>query len=395
MKLFIIGFGQAGGKIADLFLEYDIKTKQNSVVRALAINSAKSDLMGLKNISMEDRLLIGQSISKGHGVGADNELGAKVAREDLYTIQSAIDKRGTHQTDAFLIIAGLGGGTGSGGSPVLAQRLKELYTEPVYGLGVLPAVDEGSLYSLNAARSFMTFVNQVNCLFLFDNGAWKKEGETLSEAYRYMNEEIVRRFGLIMGAGEATNVTSDVGDVVVDASEIINTLGTGGVATVGYAVEELAESNSGGGVIGKLRGRFKKDLGSVDRLDTTTRITSLVRRAVMGRLTIPCDVKTAEKALILVAGPPNELNRMGIEKSRQWVESMIQGTEVRGGDYPVPNSKFVASAVLLSGVSDIPRIKEIQKAAVEAQEKIKDFKSQKEDKFEELLETDESLKPLF
>ncbi|MDY6958211.1 MAG: tubulin/FtsZ family protein, partial [Halobacteriota archaeon] len=320
MKIFVIGFGQAGGKIADLFTEYDQKTKQNSVVRSLAINTAKSDLMGLKCIPMEDRLLIGQSIAKGHGVGANNEVGAKVASEDLYTIQSAIDIRGTHETDAFLVVAGLGGGTGSGGAPVLANRLKELYAEPVYGLGIIPAKDEGSLYTLNAARSFMTFVNQVDNLFLFDNSSWKKEGETLGEAYNYMNEEIVRRFGVLLGAGESIKSTDDVGDIVLDASEIINTLATGGISTIGYAVEELQSQK--GGFFSRIVGG-RRDKGSIDKLDTTTRITSLVRRATMGRLTMPCDVKTAEKALVLLAGPPGELNRMGIEKSRIWVEDLI------------------------------------------------------------------------
>ena len=62
--------------------------------------------------------------------------------------------------------AGLGGGTGSGGAPVIARRLKKLYVEPVYGLGILPARDEGGLYSLNAARSLMTFVKEVFNHFL-------------------------------------------------------------------------------------------------------------------------------------------------------------------------------------------------------------------------------------
>ncbi|MCK4475679.1 MAG: hypothetical protein KAU16_03035, partial [Methanophagales archaeon] len=203
MRVFVIGYGQAGGRIADTFLEFAKRTGQNFVIRALAINTAKSDLMGIKNIPMEDRLLIGETLTKGHGIGADNELGAKVATDEIYTIQSAIDKRGSHQVDAFLLIAGLGGGTGSGGAPVLARRLKKLYEEPVYGLGILPAKGEGSLYSLNAARSLMTFMKEVDNLFLFDNDAWKTGGETVKEAYMDINEEIVRRFGILFGAGEA------------------------------------------------------------------------------------------------------------------------------------------------------------------------------------------------
>ncbi|MCD5409388.1 MAG: tubulin/FtsZ family protein [Methanocellales archaeon] len=389
MKLFLIGFGQAGGRVVDLFAEYDKRTGQNSIARSLAINTAKSDLMGLKYIPMEDRLLIGQSVVKGHGVGADNEMGAKIATDEIYTIQSAIDERGTHRVDAFLIIAGMGGGTGSGGAPVLARRLKTLYNEPVYGLGFLPAKEEGGLYALNAARSFMTLVKEVDNLFLFDNDLWKKEGETLEDAYNHMNDEIVRRFGVLIGAGERTN-RGDVGQMVVDSSEIINTLKGGGISVIGYA-REAVESNSPG-FLSRL---FRRHKTTLDTLDATTRIVSLVRRAVMGRLTTQCDIKTAEKALVLMGGAPDELNKKGIDKAKLWVEELIDGTEVRGGDYPIPRSKYVAAVVLLSGISDIPRIKELQRMAADAQDNIEELVAKSGKKYDELMDADDSIKPLF
>ena len=389
MKLFLIGFGQAGGRVVDLFAEYDKRTGQNSIARSLAINTAKSDLMGLKYIPMEDRLLIGQSVVKGHGVGADNEMGAKIATDEIYTIQSAIDERGTHRVDAFLIIAGLGGGTGAGGAPVLARRLKTLYNEPVYGLGFLPAKEEGGLYALNAARSFMTLVKEVDNLFLFDNDLWKKEGETLEDAYNHMNDEIVRRFGVLIGAGERTN-RGDVGQMVVDSSEIINTLKGGGISVIGYA-REAVESNSPG-FLSRL---FRRHKTTLDTLDATTRIVSLVRRAVMGRLTTQCDIKTAEKALVLMGGAPDELNKKGIDKAKLWVEELIDGTEVRGGDYPIPRSKYVAAVVLLSGISDIPRIKELQRMAADAQDNIEELVAKSGKKYDELMDADDSIKPLF
>ncbi len=383
MRVFVIGYGQAGGRVADTFLEFAKRTGQNFVIRALAINTARSDLIGLKNIPMEDRLLIGESLTKGHGIGADNELGAKVATDEIYTIQSAIDRRGSHQVDAFLIIAGLGGGTGSGGAPVLARRLKKLYEEPVYGLGILPAKEEGSLYSLNAARSLMTFVNEVDNLFLFDNDAWKSGGETVKEAFADINEEIVRRFGILFGAGEA----NEVGQMVVDAAEVMNTLKGGGISTLGYAAEEIES----GGLFKKFFGRK----GTLEKMDSVTRITSLTRRAVAGRLTIPCDPSTAERALIIAAGPPKELSRKGMEKSKERIEEMIRGTEVRGGDFPVVRSQHVATVVLFSGVSDIPRIKELQGTGAEAQAKLKEVSSEKEKGYKELMDTNESIKPLF
>ena len=383
MRVFMIGYGQAGGRVADAFLEFAKRTGQNFVIKALAINTAKSDLMGLKNIPMEDRVLIGEALTKGHGIGADNELGAKVATDEIYTIQTEIDKRGTHQVDAFLVIAGLGGGTGSGGAPVLARRLKKLYEEPVYGLGILPAKGEGSLYSLNAARSLMSFMNEVDNLFLFDNDVWKTGGETVKEAYADINEEIVRRFGILFGAGEA----NEVGQMVVDAAEIMNTLKGGGISTIGYAAEGIERKRG-------LKKLFRKK-GTIDKMDSVTRITSLTRRAVAGRLTIPCELSSAERALVIAAGPPEELSRKGMEKSKERIEEMIRGTEVRGGDFPVVRSEHVATIVLFSGVSNIPRIKELQEMGADALETLKGVTSEKEREYQELMDTNGSIKPLF
>jgi cell division GTPase FtsZ len=132
MRFFVIGFGQAGGKILDTFIENEKMRGSNIRMRWLAVNSARADLLGLKHFPMKDRILIGQTIVKGHGVGTDNKLGAKITQDEIETILNAIDERGTHDLDAFLIIAGLGGGTGSGGAPVLAKHLSEMYSEPVY-----------------------------------------------------------------------------------------------------------------------------------------------------------------------------------------------------------------------------------------------------------------------
>ncbi len=214
------------------------------------------------------RVLIGQSRVKGHGVGADNELGAEIAEEDIDEVQGAIDDIPVHEVDAFLVVAGLGGGTGSGGPPVLAKHLKRIYTEPVYGLGILPGGDEGGIYTLNAARSFQTFVREVDNLLVFDNDAWRKTGESVEGGYDDINEEIVRRFGVLFGAGEI-EAGDNVAESVVDSSEIINTLDGGGVSTVGYASEDVEVSSGGGGLLS----RFKGDDSSDDSWIRLTRRT--------------------------------------------------------------------------------------------------------------------------
>ncbi len=391
MRLAMIGFGQAGGKILDKFLEYDQTRGMNLVGAAVAVNTAKADLMGLDRVPEENRVLIGQARVKGHGVGADNELGADIAEEDMDEIMGAIDQIPTHEVDAFLVIAGLGGGTGSGGAPVLCRQLKRIYTEPVYGLGILPGSDEGGIYTLNAARSFQTFVRESDNLLVFDNDAWRKTGESVQAGYAEINDEIVKRFGIMFGAGEIQE-GDEVAESVVDSSEIINTLKGGGVSTIGYAAEEIEREETG--LLSRFTGNSDED--GLDAAQTTNRITSLVRKAALGRLTLPCEIQGAERALVIVSGPSKYLNRKGIERGRKWVEEQTGSMEVRGGDYPVEDSDYVASVILLAGVTDVPRIKELQQVAIEAQDNIEEIREQSDANLNRLVEDEsDELEPLF
>ncbi len=389
MRFFIIGFGQAGGKILDLFIENEKRRGSNIRMRWLAVNTARTDLMGLKHVPVQDRILIGQTVVKGHGVGTDNKLGAKIAQGEIETILNAIDERGTHDMDAFLIIAGLGGGTGSGGAPVLAKYLSEMYSEPVYALGILPAPEEGKLYSLNAARSMVSMLKYVDNLILVDNGAWKFEGLSLKESFAKINEEIVRRLAILARAGEPVEEDA-IGEMVVDSSEVINTLRGGGISAIGYATT-LAESSK------KKRGwlpfRKKEDeeLEAIEN-DKPMKIATLVRRAALGRLTIPCNIRSAERALILVAGPPEHLDRKGLEKAKLWLEEQIAGVEVRAGDYPTRRTKYVAALVVLANVTDVPRVKELQRLAAEAKEEVETAEKIRMAKTLELF--DEDIEPL-
>jgi len=147
---------------------------------------------------------------------------------------------------------------------------------------------------------------------------------------------------MLFAAGEVDG-NAAVAESVVDSSEIINTLSGGGVSTVGYAAEDVERSSdrgllsrvsgSGGSGNGGNRGSGSGDAG-LDSANTTNRITSLVRKAALGRLTLPCDVQGAEKSLVVVGGPPEHLDRKGIERGRQWLEEETGSMEVRGGDYP-------------------------------------------------------------
>ncbi|WP_136715695.1 tubulin/FtsZ family protein [Halorientalis salina] len=369
MKLGLIGIGGAGGRVVESLLQYEDGSRGEFIADAVAIHTATADLKRLERVPVDNRVPIGQTQVKGRGTGADSELGAEIATADIAEIRGTIDDVPVGDLDAFLVVAGLGGGTGGGGAPVVARELGESYAEPVYGLGVLPGADEGRVYALNAARSVRTLVRETDALVLVDNDGWQPRDESAGAGYRRVNADVARRLGVLFSAGE-TDGHGTVPESVVDASEISNTFGTDGVVTVGYAASRIESPESG--FLSRISG------SEPEEIDTGNQITSTVRMATLGRLSLACDITSAERALVVVAGPPEHLDRNGIERSRTWLEEATGTMEVRGGDYPVPDSSYVAAVVVLAGVSDVPRLAELQRTAVKTQRSMEEAADESE-----------------
>ncbi|WP_152040591.1 tubulin/FtsZ family protein [Salinigranum salinum] len=338
MRSVLIGVGQAGGKLVSALHAFDAAGGHGAVRGAYAVNTATADLQSLPRAVQS--LLVGQSRVSGHGVGGDNELGAQVMREDANEVLDAVTVRS--EVDAIFLVAGLGGGTGSGGAPVLAQELKRVYDRPVYAIGVLPGRDEGALYQANAGRSLKTLAREADAVLLVDNDAFRQGGESLGDGYDRINEAIARRLGLLLAAGEV-DTGQEVAESVVDASEIVNTLRNGQLAAVGYA-DATAAPDAG---------------------ENVSVVTSTARRALLTGTSVP-DATTADAALVVVAGRSEAIPRKGVERARRWVEDETGSMQVRGGDFPLATGK-IASLVLLSGVERTPRVERFFERAREAQ----------------------------
>ncbi|MFB6135117.1 MAG: tubulin/FtsZ family protein [Halanaeroarchaeum sp.] len=337
MKAALIGVGQAGGKVAQAIRDADSQAGYGAVRGVLAVNTASTDLEPLD----VDTLLIGQERVEGHGVGADNELGASIMQADIGEVMTGLDGIVDPATEAIFVVAGLGGGTGSGGAPVLARELRRVYDIPVYGLGVLPGEDEGAIYQANAGRSLKTMVRESDSLLLIDNDAWRATGQSVSESYQAINETIARRIGLVLAAGE--NVEG-VGEAVVDSSEIINTLRNGGLGAIGYASADAAE----------------------DASENVNVVTSTVRKALMSGMSVP-ETKRADAGLVIVAGPPDRVPRKGVERARRWVEEQTESLQVRGGDLPLQTER-IGIVIVLSGIARSQRIESFMERASQANE---------------------------
>lgn len=345
MRVGVIGVGQCGGRIADVLTYHSMWGKHKGIVPfSIAVNSAQADLLGLKTMEKKDRILVGQTVVKGHGVGLNRKVGAKVAKHGLHTIMHCITEKVVHHVDAFFVIAGLGGGTGSGGAPVIISKLRQVYEEPIFFVGILPSEDEGQLMAMNAIECLQELDGMVNGILLFDNDIWKKEGRPLETSFSIMNYELVKPLPLMLGAGETEK--SKVGIKVIDASDIINSWT--GFGYIGYS--ELKTKTM------RERFQFFRKRTSIEELSPAMRCYTVVRNAAALRLTGEADISKARKALMIIAGPPNELNMEGFSHAKNWLENAIATSEVRGGDCPIPGWDAVAGLVLLSGYNEIPRL---------------------------------------
>lgn len=108
----VIGVGGGGGNAVNRMIENDLKG-----VEYIVINT---DCQVLRLSKAETRIQIGKKLTKGLGAGASPEIGKQAALEDIEEI-----KRATEGADLVFITAGMGGGTGTGAAPVVAQCAKE------------------------------------------------------------------------------------------------------------------------------------------------------------------------------------------------------------------------------------------------------------------------------
>lgn len=363
MRVGLIGMGQAGGRIADLFTNFSKHTVYGKIIPfSLAINAARSDLIGLSTIPHEERILIGQTEVRGHGVGMSRATGAAVAKSGLHTMLDAINRRLREYVDAFMVIVGTGGGTGSGGAPTLVKELKTNFREPVYVLAVLPSDEEGALMAANSVDCISELREHADGILVFDNNIWKRQAGSLEDAYYNMNSWLLRPMFSLLGAGEAKK--DKVGVKVVDAGDIMASWQ--GLSVLGYSFSKAKDFGD------KVRAIFH-NRDSIDMLDPTVNLYTVAAKALSaGALSARCLPKEAQKGLLLFVGPRSEINIEGYTRARQMLEEAIGRHEVRGGDFPIDRLGDLRAIVLLSGFSDLPRLREFRERV--AQAKIEDNK---------------------
>ena len=342
MKLLVIGCGQCGGRLADEFAVMNKKARVQGgfdvLTNVLAVNTDVADLSGLQNIKSDfhHRILIGTKKTGGHGVGKLNEIGADIARSDGDKVIEAVRVTpNLSDTDAFLLIAGAAGGTGSGAISVLTQIIKERYIDkPVYNMIVLPfrfeeATEERSVF--NVGTCLKSAYLAADAVFLVDNQRYLKKNASIRHNLSKINRMVVKPFYNMLCAGEETNVKY-IGSKVLDAGDIIQTLS--GWTVIGYGKAKTP--------------RFKTEKLNFREKNSETQKGVQAMDEALSDLSVKANPTEAKKALYLLTAPPKEMNMDLINDLSSTLKSMATEAIIRSGDYPRAQNGDIEVTVVLS-----------------------------------------------
>lgn len=360
MKLMVIGFGQCGGRIADEFARLNKRARSQRGIEittgVFAVNTDAADLSGLTSIRSDyrHRILIGGRKTSGHGVGKINELAAEIAKADADKIIDAIrSAKHFFESDAFLLIASSGGGTGSGSIPILTQFIKERYGDkPVYDLIVLPfeheeSTEERTIY--NTALCVKAAGSVADAVILVDNQRYVKKDSSLASNLTRINELIAEPFYDLLCAGEETK-PKHIGAKILDAGDIIQTLT--GWTVIGYGKSELPLLTLPFSRKSDFRSKSTEIHKGIHAMDEA-----------MSELSLNCNPADAGRALYLLSGPAKEMNMDLVKELGDYLRGICPEATIRNGDYPRGRG-ILDVTVILSGLSNVEKVREYYSKSV-------------------------------
>jgi cell division protein FtsZ len=210
-RIKVVGVGGSGGNAINTMIQFGLEG-----VEFIAVNT---DAQALNANNAPVKIPIGQAVTKGLGAGADPERGRKSALEDVNRLKEALVG-----ADMVFITAGMGGGTGTGAAPVIAQLARE---EGALTVGVVtkPFVFEGRQRSRRAELGLATLGDHVDTLITIPNQkliTLSDEELTFVEAFRKADEVL---FQAVQGISDLITQEGIVNVDFADVRAVMDNMG--------------------------------------------------------------------------------------------------------------------------------------------------------------------------
>ena len=215
-KIKVIGVGGAGNNAVNRMIEDNVK--------GVTFYMLNTETGTLKRAKTNNILQIGVQTTKGLGAGANEQIGERAAIENKEEIKQMLQG-----ADLVFITAGMGGGTGTGAAPVVAEVAKEMGIL-VIGIVTKPFLFEGKARKLRADRGTEKLKNSVDDLIVVLNDKLLKTTDskvTLNQAFTLADNVLEQ------GITSITDLLTSIGEVNIDFADIRTTMSYKGNAYMG------------------------------------------------------------------------------------------------------------------------------------------------------------------
>ena len=212
----VIGVGGGGCNAVDRMIETGVQG-----IEFIAINT---DKQALQRSGAQLPIQIGEKVTRGLGAGANPEIGQKAAEESVEEIEMAIEG-----TDMLFITAGMGGGTGTGAAPVVAQVARKLGILTV-GVVTRPFRFEGARRMQNAERGIRELEQYVDSLVIVPNDKLLEiasDDTSIDEAFGLADR--VLRFGV----SSISDLVAVPGLINLDLADVRRVMTNAGICHMG------------------------------------------------------------------------------------------------------------------------------------------------------------------
>ncbi|ATL47274.1 cell division protein FtsZ [Chitinophaga caeni] len=231
-------------------IHFDLPKEKSSIIKVIGIGGGGSnavnhmfdqridgvnfiicntDAQAIANSPVPNKVQLGPHLTQGLGAGANPEIGKQATEESFEEIKKILEVN----TKMAFITAGMGGGTGTGGAPIIARICKELGILTV-GIVTTPFSYEGKKRMLQAEEGINRLKDFVDTLLIISNDKLRQKFGDLKFKAAFEKADNV----LATAAKCITDVINSTGQINVDFADVCTVMRNGGVAILGAAVAE-------------------------------------------------------------------------------------------------------------------------------------------------------------
>ncbi len=228
-------------------IHFDLPTEKSSILKVIGVGGGGSnavnymfnqqiegvnfvicntDAQALAASGIPNRVQLGPHLTQGLGAGANPEIGRQATEESLEEIRKILEVN----TKMAFITAGMGGGTGTGGAPIIAKICKDLGILTV-GIVTTPFAYEGKKRLQQAEEGIRQLRQQVDTLLVISNDKLRHQFGNLK-----MREAFEKADNVLATAARCiTDVINSTGQINVDFADVCTVMRSGGRAILGHA----------------------------------------------------------------------------------------------------------------------------------------------------------------